>query len=184
MDSGAWWAMVHRVAKSWTRLEWLSMHTCQSQENQATKRRTEPLFARFPLASQFPMSVAVCSAALVVPWIIPSTLHKFLFLFKSTLNGFLSLIPNKYGINKYVQKTVARDFQNAHGDEKWHIILFLLYVFLYLQFSKGSNIISIIKNDKEHYKRRKYLFINKSLGFPLTIERASLQNMLLKYSQM
>ena len=102
MDSGAWWAMVHRVAKSWTRLEWLSMHTCQSQENQATKRRTEPLFARFPLASQFPMSVAVCSAALVVPWIIPSTLHKFLFLFKSTLNGFLSLIPNKYGINKYV----------------------------------------------------------------------------------
>ena len=27
MDSGAWWAMVHRVAKSWTRLKWLGMHT-------------------------------------------------------------------------------------------------------------------------------------------------------------
>ena len=27
VDRGAWWAMVHRVAKSWTRLKWLSMHT-------------------------------------------------------------------------------------------------------------------------------------------------------------
>ena len=26
VDSGAWWATVHRVAKSWTRLNWLSMH--------------------------------------------------------------------------------------------------------------------------------------------------------------
>ena len=26
MDRGAWWAIVHRVAKSWTRLKWLSMH--------------------------------------------------------------------------------------------------------------------------------------------------------------
>ena len=25
-DSGAWWATVQRVAKSWTRLNWLSMH--------------------------------------------------------------------------------------------------------------------------------------------------------------
>ena len=25
-DRGAWWAMVHRVAKSWTRLKLLSMH--------------------------------------------------------------------------------------------------------------------------------------------------------------
>ena len=27
MDSGAWWATVHGVAKSWTRLKQLSMHT-------------------------------------------------------------------------------------------------------------------------------------------------------------
>ena len=27
MDRGAWWAAVHRVTKSWTRLKWLSAHT-------------------------------------------------------------------------------------------------------------------------------------------------------------
>ena len=27
MDRGAWWAIVHRVAKSWTWHNWLSMHT-------------------------------------------------------------------------------------------------------------------------------------------------------------
>ena len=26
MDRGAWWVMVHRVSKSWTRLKWLSTH--------------------------------------------------------------------------------------------------------------------------------------------------------------
>ena len=26
-DRGAWWAPVYRVARSWTRLKWLSMHT-------------------------------------------------------------------------------------------------------------------------------------------------------------
>ena len=29
MDKGAGQATVHRVAKSWTRLKWLSMHTCR-----------------------------------------------------------------------------------------------------------------------------------------------------------
>ena len=28
MDRGTWWATVYRVVKSWTRLKWLSMHTC------------------------------------------------------------------------------------------------------------------------------------------------------------
>ena len=28
MDRGAWWATVHRVTKSWTRLKRLSMHAC------------------------------------------------------------------------------------------------------------------------------------------------------------
>ena len=28
MDRGAWWATVPRVAKSLTKLKWLSMHTC------------------------------------------------------------------------------------------------------------------------------------------------------------
>ena len=27
MDRGAWWVIVHRVAKSWIRLKWLSTHT-------------------------------------------------------------------------------------------------------------------------------------------------------------
>ena len=27
-DRGAWWATVHSVTKSWTRLKQLSMHTC------------------------------------------------------------------------------------------------------------------------------------------------------------
>ena len=27
MDRGPWWATVHRVTKSWTRLQWLSTHT-------------------------------------------------------------------------------------------------------------------------------------------------------------
>ena len=27
MDKGAWWATVHSVAKSWTLMKWLSMHT-------------------------------------------------------------------------------------------------------------------------------------------------------------
>ena len=30
MDKGAWWATVHRVAKSRTRLKWLSVHTTQN----------------------------------------------------------------------------------------------------------------------------------------------------------
>ena len=28
MDRGAWWAIGHRVAKSWTQLKWPSMHAC------------------------------------------------------------------------------------------------------------------------------------------------------------
>ena len=27
MARGTWWAMVHRVAKIWTQLKWLSMYT-------------------------------------------------------------------------------------------------------------------------------------------------------------
>ena len=33
MDRGAWWAAVHRVTQSWTRLKWLSMHTCIGEGN-------------------------------------------------------------------------------------------------------------------------------------------------------
>ena len=31
MDRGAWWAILHRVTKSWTWLKWLSMHTNTQQ---------------------------------------------------------------------------------------------------------------------------------------------------------
>ena len=34
MDRGAWWASVHRVAQSWTRLKWLSIHTHLLWKNQ------------------------------------------------------------------------------------------------------------------------------------------------------
>ena len=33
MDRVAWWATVHRVAKSWTRLKQLSIHTCIKETN-------------------------------------------------------------------------------------------------------------------------------------------------------
>ena len=33
MDRGAWWATVHRVSKSWTRLKWLSTCTRQLHAN-------------------------------------------------------------------------------------------------------------------------------------------------------
>ena len=33
MDSGAWWAAVHRVAQSQTQLKWLIMHACVGEAN-------------------------------------------------------------------------------------------------------------------------------------------------------
>ena len=33
VDGGAWWAAVHRVAQSQTRLKWLSMHACMGDGN-------------------------------------------------------------------------------------------------------------------------------------------------------
>ena len=32
LDRRAWWAVVHRFAKSWTRLKWLSTHTCSVEK--------------------------------------------------------------------------------------------------------------------------------------------------------
>ena len=33
VDGGAWWAAVHRVTQSWTRLKRLSMHACIGEGN-------------------------------------------------------------------------------------------------------------------------------------------------------
>ena len=33
MNRGAWWAAVHGVAHSWTRLKWFSMHACIGEGN-------------------------------------------------------------------------------------------------------------------------------------------------------
>ena len=33
MDRGAWWAAVHGVTQSWTRLKQLSMHACIGEGN-------------------------------------------------------------------------------------------------------------------------------------------------------
>ena len=41
MDRGAWWAMVHRVAESWTRLKWLTTHHTAMYES-----------SDFPISSQ------------------------------------------------------------------------------------------------------------------------------------
>ena len=36
MDRGAWWTVVHRVAKNWTWLKWLSMHAFMQNRNVLT----------------------------------------------------------------------------------------------------------------------------------------------------
>ena len=33
MDTGIWWTVVHRVAKSWTQLKWLSTQTCKHNKS-------------------------------------------------------------------------------------------------------------------------------------------------------
>ena len=33
VERGAWWAVVHRVAQSQTRLKWLNMHACTGEGN-------------------------------------------------------------------------------------------------------------------------------------------------------
>ena len=46
MDRGAWWATVQRVTKSWTRLKWLSRHTCtvcQAHEGLETQHLKDSL---------------------------------------------------------------------------------------------------------------------------------------------
>ena len=50
MDTGAWWATVHGVAKSWTRLKQLSTH--------AHKENTKPLNLSFQYRAQLPVSKA------------------------------------------------------------------------------------------------------------------------------
>ena len=47
MDRGAWWAMVHRVAKSWTQLKQLSMH---SHEQAGTTRTAMVKMRLFPFS--------------------------------------------------------------------------------------------------------------------------------------
>ena len=49
MDRGVWWAMVHRVAKSWTRLKWLGTHACSINNlyyTSATKYTLKKLTSR------------------------------------------------------------------------------------------------------------------------------------------
>ena len=40
MDRGAWWAMVHRIAKSWTQLKQLSTHA-ESGRRESTAEKVE-----------------------------------------------------------------------------------------------------------------------------------------------
>ena len=59
MDRGAWWAMVHRAAKSQTRLKWLSVHACKNVNKH--------------YSSDFPIFGALCK------W--NHTIHAFGFVF-------------------------------------------------------------------------------------------------------
>ena len=60
MDRGAWWATVHRIAESQTRLKWLSTHTCRWKERLISylKRKRNCLIfwscynSKYPLVSQ------------------------------------------------------------------------------------------------------------------------------------
>ena len=38
MDRGAWWAVVHRIAKSWTQLKQLSMHAESGRRESAAEK--------------------------------------------------------------------------------------------------------------------------------------------------
>ena len=41
LDTGAWWAMAHRVAESWTQLKNLGMHTQEVLQSLKTIRRLQ-----------------------------------------------------------------------------------------------------------------------------------------------
>ena len=43
MDRGAWWATVHRVAKSQTRLKRLSMHSCKTLHSRLSRWEFIPI---------------------------------------------------------------------------------------------------------------------------------------------
>ena len=77
MDRGAWWAMVHGVTESWTRLKWLSMH------------------ARISLADQGPLctfgQVVYCTS-------VPGIVDIFYNLQrKSALVGLEAAVLNPHG---------------------------------------------------------------------------------------
>ena len=55
VDRGAWWAAVHRVAQSWTRLERLSMHACMHW-----RRKWQPTPVFLPGESQEQRSLVGC----------------------------------------------------------------------------------------------------------------------------
>ena len=55
LDRGAWWATVHRVTQSWTRLKRLSMHACMHW-----RRKWQPTPVFLPGESQGQRSLAGC----------------------------------------------------------------------------------------------------------------------------
>ena len=44
VDRGAWWAAVHRVAQSWTRLKWLSSSSSSSSSSSIQKNIKQPYY--------------------------------------------------------------------------------------------------------------------------------------------
>ena len=76
MDRGAWWAMVHRFTKSWTRLKWLCTHTsnfsvicCMIQGSYAEScsARSTP-FSKYTVL--FPLIYMVANDLLNTNWTI------------------------------------------------------------------------------------------------------------------
>ena len=78
MDRGAWWATVHRVAKSWTWLKWLSTHarthiyihiyTCCVVLSSSVLHATP-----WTIAGQAPLSMGILQARILESVAMPSS---------------------------------------------------------------------------------------------------------------
>ena len=53
MDRGAWWATVHGVAKSWTRLKQLSMQTTKASDNNVMGTKEDDYLSLLHLESNW-----------------------------------------------------------------------------------------------------------------------------------
>ena len=60
MDRGAWWATVHGAAKSWTWLQWLSLHACRVSSIVVSGVLSVTVITKQQLPLRFSWSFLVC----------------------------------------------------------------------------------------------------------------------------